>query len=93
MTVGRQLVGMVTAFDAEVGLGEVEPAAEPGHEGHLVGRPQATRYRFHCTQIADGTRRIEAGAVVSFRLLPGRDGQWEAADLQPVPATGSPGRA
>jgi cold shock CspA family protein len=90
VTVGGWLVGTVTSFDAAVGLGEVEPAAEPGHAGGRVGREQATRYRFHCTQIANGTRRIEAGEVVSFRLLPGRDGQWEAADLQPVSAAWSP---
>ena len=66
---GRR-AGTVVAFDEHVGLGQVEAAAG--------GR----RYRFHCTQIAGGSRRIEVGVRVSFELLAGKGGAWEAADLR-----------
>lgn len=36
---------------------------------------------FHCTAIADGSRAVDEGARVVFRLTPGRLGRWEAADL------------
>jgi cold shock CspA family protein len=41
--------GTVTTFDEARGVGEI--AADDG-----------TTYPFHCTQIADGTRTIDAGA-------------------------------
>jgi hypothetical protein len=44
------------------------------------------RYRFHCTQIADGSRTVVVGTVVTFGLLAGHGGRWEAADLQLAPA-------
>jgi CspA family cold shock protein len=59
-------------FDEAVGLGEVE--AGP------------IRYPFHCTQIADGSRVVAVGTVVSFGLLAGRGGRWEAADLRAGPS-------
>ncbi|HET9071913.1 MAG TPA: cold shock domain-containing protein [Acidimicrobiales bacterium] len=58
--------GTVTDFDAEVGLGE-------------VGADDGTVVRFHCTQIADGSRSIAVGTPVSFAVVPGRGGRWEAA--------------
>ena len=63
--------GTVVAFDEAVGLGTVEA--------------DGTAYPFHCTQIADGSRRIPAGAAVSFTLLAGRNGAWEAAGVTPEP--------
>jgi cold shock CspA family protein len=57
--------GTVTGFDEAVGLGFVESDEQ--------------RYRFHCTQIADGSRTIEVGRAVTFTLIPGRRGEWEAA--------------
>jgi len=60
--------GRVTAFDDRRGLGTVRDGA-----GAEVG--------FHCTEIADGTRTIEPGAEVAYRVVPGRLGQWEAATL------------
>lgn len=36
---------------------------------------------FHCTGVADGSRSIDPGAEVSFRIVPGRLGKWEATDL------------
>ena len=63
-------------FDEAVGLGSVESAG---------GR----RLRFHCTQIADGSRAIAVGAPVSFVVRAGRGGEWEAGDLRPA-VPGSP---
>ena len=58
-------------FDEAKGYGAVEDA-ETG-----------TRYFFHCTQIADGTRRIAAGGAVEFDVVAGRMGRWEAVGLRP----------
>ena len=60
------LEGRVAEFDDAAGFGEVET-------------PEGTRYFFHCTQIADGTRTIEVDAVVTFELRAGHLGKWEAA--------------
>ncbi len=37
---------------------------------------------FHCTAVADGSRRIAAGTPVRYRLAPGHLGQWEATALE-----------
>ncbi len=66
----ERATGTVATFDDPRGIGTV--ADEDGHE-----------YFFHCTAIADGTRTIEVGAPVAFEVVPGRLGQWEAADLRP----------
>jgi cold shock CspA family protein len=63
--------GTVREFDEFRGLGTV--VADDG-----------TSYPFHCTQIADGSRRIDAGAVVHFTLHPGGLGRWEAAAIEKV---------
>jgi cold shock CspA family protein len=70
---GVVLSGEVTDFDEQVGLGTVA-----GVDGRS--------WLFHCTQIADGTRRIAVGARVSFEVVPGRLGAWEAGGLRPEPA-------
>jgi cold shock CspA family protein len=61
--------GLVSAFDEHRGIGEVAD-----HEGRTVP--------FHCTAIADGTRAIEVGAEVEFRLVTGPIGIEEAAELR-----------
>lgn len=66
----RSLIGSVVRFDREVGLGEVEAT-----DGAI--------YPFHCIVIADGTRTIEVGVVVTFELLP-KLGRWEAAAIRPA---------
>jgi cold shock CspA family protein len=38
-------------------------------------------YFFHCTRIADGTRTIDTGALVTFTVVPGHRGRYEAADI------------
>lgn len=60
--------GRVVEFDEHVGLGEIE-----GDDGR--------RYSFHCTRIADGTRTIPVGAAVTFEVVPGLLGRWEANAL------------
>jgi cold shock CspA family protein len=61
--------GTVTEFDDPRGLG-------------VVTADDGTRFPFHCTAIADGTRTIEVGTVVEFEVVPGRMGRWEASRLQ-----------
>ena len=58
-------------FDPERGTGTVEDR-------------DGRRLFFHCTAIADGTRTIEAGARVSYVVVPGHLGRWEARDLRPA---------
>ena len=70
---GRVVHGRVVAFDEDRGLGEVE--AEPEGRG--------ARYRFHCTAIADGTRTIPVGVTVTFRVVGGPLGTYEAKELRP----------
>jgi len=60
--------GRVVAFDEHVGLGEVE-----GDDGR--------RYGFHCTQIADGSRTVAVGAEVTFEVVAGHLGRWEATAI------------
>lgn len=62
--------GCVVAFDEAVGLGTVE--SDDGR-----------RYRFHCTQISDGTRTIAVGTPVTFEVVAARRGTWEAAAVRP----------
>jgi cold shock CspA family protein len=69
---GERRRGRVFRYDEDAGLGWVE-AVEDG-----------SKYRFHCTQIADGSRRVDVGAEVGFVVIPGRLGQWEAGDLRPA---------
>ena len=66
--------GTVVAFDEQKGYGTVR-------DGDGVD------YFFHCTQIADGSRSIAIGTGVSFQVVPGRLGRWEAVELTP----GTPG--
>lgn len=64
--------GRVAAFDAERGVGSVS---------REDGGPDLF---FHCTGIADGSRRIDPGAGVTFIVRPGHLGRWEAWDLRPA---------
>lgn len=65
--------GTVVDFDDQVGLGTVECDG-------------VERYRFHCVEIADGTRHIEIGAQVDFDRAAGQLGVWEAVRVRPVRA-------
>jgi cold shock CspA family protein len=63
--------GVVTEFDEAKGYGRVT-AADGGE------------HFFHCTEIADGSRTIAVGTPVTFAVVAGRRGRWEAAGLRPV---------
>jgi cold shock protein len=65
------VTGTVEAFDEPRGLGAIA-----GDDGR--------RYPFHCTAIADGSRRIEAGTRVVFVAAPGHLGRIEARALSPL---------
>jgi cold shock CspA family protein len=64
----RRRRGVVTEFDADTGLGTISVGEE--------------RFGFHCASIADGTRRIDVGAEVTFVVLP-KLGRYEATDVGP----------
>ncbi len=64
--------GVVTAFDAAEGA------------GWLVDSVDGTRWWFHCTRIADGSRQVANGATGSFRVTTGPTG-LEATDVLPRP--------
>jgi cold shock CspA family protein len=59
--------GTVTAFDKEIGLGEIST-----DDGRTVP--------FHCVVIADGSRDIPVGATVEFVLIP-KLGRYEASHI------------
>ena len=59
------ILGTVTAFDLDAGLGTVR-----GDDG--------VDYLFHCVEIADGTRTIDVGVPVGFSRL-AKLGTFEAA--------------
>jgi cold shock protein len=61
--------GSVVAFDEDKGYGTVR--ASDGRD-----------LFFHCTQIADGTRTIDVGADVTFDVVAGHLGRYEAAAIR-----------
>lgn len=62
--------GTVTEFDDPKGWGTV--TADDG-----------AAHFFHCSAIADGTRFIEVGTAVTFEVVPGNLGRWEAVAIAP----------
>lgn len=63
--------GTVVEFDDPRGYGTVADAG-------------GTLYWFHCTQVTDGTRTIAPGTDVSFEVVAGRRGRWEAVRITPI---------
>ncbi len=61
---GSLHLGVVSAFDEARGLGTVT-----GDDG---------TWPFHCTEITDGSRRVEVGRRVAFDVVPGHLGRMEA---------------
>jgi len=59
--------GTVSAFDEHVGLGEITA------DGEVIA--------FQCIGIADGSRKIDVGADVTFELLP-KLGRYEATAIR-----------
>jgi len=66
---GAPVRGTVVEFDEERGTGELETA-------------EGRRLFFHCTAIADGSRTVEPGRQVTFVVVPGHLGRWEAAEVR-----------
>jgi cold shock CspA family protein len=67
--------GTVDTFDEAAGLGTVRGA------GGAI-------FPFHCTQLADGTRTVPRGAAVTFQVVPGHQGRWEAAAIERCASSG-----
>lgn len=62
--------------------GVVESFDEPAGLGWILGA-DGERILFHCTQIADGSRSIEAGVAVRFETMM-RFGHHEATRIERV---------
>ncbi len=60
--------------------GVVDEFDDPRGLGHVLG-DDGRRYGFHCTAVADGSRRIEVGTRVAFTLVAGHQGRLEARSL------------
>ncbi|HEY2812085.1 MAG TPA: cold shock domain-containing protein [Acidimicrobiales bacterium] len=69
--------GTVAVFDDGKGFGTVRDA-DTGDE-----------YFFHCSAIADGSRMIDVGASVTFEVVAGGNGKWEARAITPSGDAGS----
>ena len=67
---GVPLVGVVTEFDDERGLGTVAAGG--------------AAWTFHCTALTDGTRTVEVGTRVAFVVVTGHLGRSEARGLTTV---------
>jgi cold shock CspA family protein len=61
-------MGRVVSFDEPRGLGVIE-----GDDG--------SRYGFHCTEVADGSRAVPEGVRVVYAVAPGVLGSWEATAI------------
>jgi cold shock CspA family protein len=68
--IGNPRAGSVVFFD------------EPQGTGVIVGN-DGREYPFHCTAIADGSRRIAVGTPVVFLVVPGHLGRMEARGVLP----------
>jgi cold shock protein len=62
------MTGAVEEFDDDKGYGTVRT-------------DDGTALFFHCTAIADGTRSIAVGTKVTFDVVAGRLGRWEASAI------------
>ncbi|MFN0029264.1 MAG: hypothetical protein ACKV2O_19075 [Acidimicrobiales bacterium] len=69
--------GVVSAFDAEVGLGQIRTTDGVADADEIM-------VGFHCVALADGSRQIEVGTMVRFAMAPGLHGRWEAASVTPL---------
>lgn len=67
-----EAAGSVIAFDEDKGWGTVRDA-------------RGGEFFFHCTQISGGSRKIDVGTAVTFDVIAGHLGRWEAAAVTPRP--------
>lgn len=65
------MTGRILTYDGQKGYGTVR--AGDGRE-----------LFFHCTAIDDGSRSIEVGVAVTFDVVAGHLGRYEATALQPT---------
>lgn len=61
--------GVVVAWDEAGGYGTIR--ADDGQDLFV-----------HCTALLDGTRTTSVGTKVTFEVVPGRLGRWEAANVE-----------
>jgi CspA family cold shock protein len=56
------------------------------HGGYGTVRDDETgaEHFFHCTALVDGSRTTAVGEKVTFEVVPGRLGRWEADDVVKV---------
>jgi cold shock CspA family protein len=47
----------------------------------LVRADDGTELFFHCTALVDGSRSVAVGTPVTFDVVPGHLGRWEAAAI------------
>ena len=74
--VGELADGLVT--------GQVASFDDPRGYGTVVADDGRGPWFFHCTAIADGTRTIAEGAHVTFEVVAGHLGRYEAVDIRPA---------
>jgi cold shock CspA family protein len=67
----RTHVGTVVEFDDDKGWGTVRDG-------------DGVEHWFHCTAIADGSRTIDVGRAVTYEVVAGRRGRWEASGVRPT---------
>ncbi len=63
--------GVVSEFDESVGLG-------------VITSVDGVELPFHCIAISDGSRKIEVGASVAFRVFPAVKGRVEASFVEKI---------
>ena len=80
MLAHRSGLATVTAFGDD-GWGTLVPRTREGGSGE---EPETVS--FHSTAIVDGSRTIAIGTQVRYRLVAGRQGRWEATDVEPLTA-------
>jgi Cysteine-rich CPCC len=71
---GRR-TGTVVSFSIAEGAGQVGDASND-----LSAQPPQT-WPFHCTQLDSGARSIPLGTAVSFDVVAGLPGRWDAVSL------------
>lgn len=70
MARAAQRTGVIVAFDDDTGIGTLRDLHD--HSG----------WDFHCTALLDGTRTVEVGTQVRFRVAPGHGGRTEATAIE-----------
>ena len=66
--------------------GTVASWDEAGGYGTVRVDESGAEHFFHCTAITDGSRTIDVGMRVTFEVVPGRLGRWEAENVVKTPS-------